>query len=59
MLDYLQEQGFAPQEIAERVLAPAGLDLGARTPEEIALCVLSEITLRRRGGSGLPMAKMG
>ena len=59
VLDYLQEQGFAPQEIAERVLAPAGLDLGARTPEEIALCVLSEITLRRRGGSGLPMAKMG
>ena len=37
------------------IMAPAGLDLGARTPEEIALCVMSEITLLRRGGSGLRM----
>ena len=26
-----------------------------RTPEEIALCVISEIVLRRRHGSGAPM----
>ena len=32
-----------------------GLDLGARTPEEIALCVISEIVLERRGGTGLRM----
>jgi xanthine dehydrogenase accessory factor len=36
-------------------MAPSGLDLGARTPEEIALCVISEIVLIRRRGSGLRM----
>jgi len=54
VLDYLRQQGFAEEQMA-RVMAPAGLDLGARTPEEIALCVISEIVLVRRGGSGLRM----
>ncbi|MFL5051507.1 MAG: XdhC family protein [Xanthobacteraceae bacterium] len=34
----------------ERVKSPAGLDLGAITPEEIALSILAEIVARRRGG---------
>lgn len=51
VLDYLEEQGLSADELA-RVRAPAGLDLGARTPEEIALCVISEIVLTRRGGTG-------
>jgi xanthine dehydrogenase accessory factor len=38
VLDYLREAGFDAAAL-ERVMAPAGLDLGARTPEEIALCV--------------------
>ena len=38
----------------DRVAAPAGLDLGAITPEEIALSILSEITqIRRRGQRGV------
>jgi xanthine dehydrogenase accessory factor len=32
------------------VKAPAGLDLGAITPEEIAMSILAEITLERRRG---------
>lgn len=31
------------------VKAPAGLDIGAVTPEEIALSIMAELTLRRRG----------
>lgn len=54
VLDYLREAGFSAQDI-ERVRAPSGLDLGARTPEEIALCVVSEIVMTRRGGSGMRM----
>lgn len=54
VMDYLREEGLSEQELS-RVMAPSGLDLGARTPEEIALCVISEITLLRRGGTGKRM----
>jgi xanthine dehydrogenase accessory factor len=39
-----------PSEALERVRAPAGLDIRAITPEEIALSILAEIVLIRRGG---------
>lgn len=51
VLDYLRRDGFGEEALA-RVMAPAGLDLGARTPEEIALSVIAEIVMRRRGGQG-------
>ena len=54
VLDYLRDEGFSEDDLA-RVMAPSGIDLGARTPEEIALCVISEIVLVRRGGTGLRM----
>ena len=42
--------GGADPERLDRVKAPAGLDLGAITPEEIALSILAEITVLRRRG---------
>lgn len=54
VLDYLREEGLGATDL-ERVTAPSGLDLGARTPEEIALCLIAEIVLLRRGGSGQRM----
>lgn len=54
VLDYLREEGIEEARVA-RVHAPAGLDLGAVMPEEVALSVLSEIVLLRRDGTGAPM----
>ncbi|HEY6271291.1 MAG TPA: XdhC family protein [Terriglobales bacterium] len=51
VMDYLRLEGM-PEEKLNRVWAPAGLDLGAATPEEIALSIMSQIVLLRRGGSG-------
>lgn len=49
LADRLVAGGMDAAEIA-RVKAPAGLDIHAITPEEIALSILAEITLRRRAG---------
>jgi xanthine dehydrogenase accessory factor len=43
----LQARGLAASFL-DRIAAPAGLDLGARTPEEIALSVLAQIVANRR-----------
>ncbi len=51
VLDYLERQGFSDQDI-QRVVTPSGIDLAPRSPEEIALCIISEIVMLRRGGSG-------
>ena len=39
------------------VKAPAGLDLGAITPEEIAMSILAEITIERRRGQREPISR--
>ena len=47
--DKLIAEGIDASAI-DRVKAPAGLDLGAITPEEIAMSILAEITVERRRG---------
>jgi xanthine dehydrogenase accessory factor len=45
----LQAAGV-PEEKLERVVSPIGLDIAAETPEEIAVSILAQIILFRRGG---------
>jgi xanthine dehydrogenase accessory factor len=54
VLDYLRLEGTSPENL-DRVWTPAGLDLGAATPEEIALSIMSQIVALRRGGSVRPL----
>ena len=44
----LREEGVTDDELA-RVMAPIGLDLGARTPEETAVSIVAEIIASRTG----------
>ncbi len=50
----LKEAGVDDERLGA-IHAPVGLDLGGRTPGEIALSVLAEITQVRYGGSGHPL----
>ena len=45
--DALLARGVS-REAIDRVTAPAGLDIGARTPEEIAVSIMAQIVERRR-----------
>ncbi|HLH73020.1 MAG TPA: XdhC/CoxI family protein [Chloroflexota bacterium] len=47
----LKRQGLTDEQLA-KIHAPIGLNLGARTPEEIALSIAAEIVAVRRGQIG-------
>ncbi len=51
VLDRLRATGTSAEQLA-KVRAPIGLDIGAVTPEEVALAILAEIVAERRGGTG-------
>lgn len=46
----LEKEGI-PAEAAERIFAPMGLEIGAVTPEEIAVSVVAEMIAVRRGAA--------
>lgn len=50
----LREAGLDAAGLS-RLRSPVGLDLGARTPEEVAVSVAAEIVALRWGGSGVPL----
>jgi len=51
ILQYLDESDLTRAQI-DRLKYPAGLDLGARTPQEIAVSILAEMIEFRRWGPG-------
>ncbi|MDQ3667695.1 MAG: XdhC/CoxI family protein [Acidobacteriota bacterium] len=51
VLDRLRQAGTNEEKL-NHVHAPVGLDIGAVTPEEVALAILAEIVAERHGGVG-------
>ena len=49
--EMLREHGVSEERI-QAIRSPVGLDLGGRTPAEIALSVMAEITKERYQGTG-------
>ncbi len=53
----LIERGV-PEAKLRAIHAPMGLELNAETPEEIAVSIMAEIVMLRRGGTGEPMKQL-
>lgn len=53
--EYLKERGHDRARV-DAVISPAGMEIGAVTPEEIALSVLAGVVAARRGAAKTPTA---
>jgi xanthine dehydrogenase accessory factor len=51
VIDRLREAGADEAEL-RKIRAPIGLDIGAVSPEEVALAIMAEIVAERRGATG-------
>lgn len=58
MINVLKEKGFT-RELLEKLHSPIGLDIGAETPEEIALSIMAEVVAVRRKTPLLNQNKRG
>lgn len=56
--DRLKQDGFTDEQLA-RISAPAGCDIKARTPAEIAVSILAELIAIRRGAVSVSAGMMG
>jgi xanthine dehydrogenase accessory factor len=52
----LMEEGVS-REDCRRIAGPIGLDIGAQTPQEVAVSIAAEIISVRSGGSGRPLSQ--
>ena len=55
VIERLREGGVSEEQL-RKVRAPIGLDIGAVSPEEVALAIMAEIVAERRGGTGAPLS---
>jgi xanthine dehydrogenase accessory factor len=55
VLEKLHSEGVDEARL-KTVRGPIGLDIGAVSPEEVALAILAEVVAERRGGSGAPLS---
>lgn len=55
VIDRLREAGI-PDDQLKNIRAPIGLDIGAVSPEEVALAIMAEIVAERRSGTGNPLS---
>jgi xanthine dehydrogenase accessory factor len=53
----LEKEGFRPEEF-ERVYAPMGLEIGALSPEEIAISIVAELIAVRRSAASAAHKKV-
>lgn len=54
VIQHLRDEGFDLVDLA-KVRTPIGLDIAAETPEEIAVSIVAEVIMLRRGGDGQAM----
>lgn len=52
----IEKTGIPPEKLRS-IYAPIGLDIGALTPEEIAVSISAELILVRRGGTGRSLSQ--
>ncbi len=55
VLNRLRDAGMDEKKL-RTVRAPIGLDIGAVTPEEVALSILAGVVAERRGRKGAPLS---
>jgi xanthine dehydrogenase accessory factor len=55
--EMLRRVGVTEEELA-RLHGPIGLDIGAVTPEEIAIAILAEMAAVKYGGTGRPLSEV-
>jgi len=54
----LEKEGYRPEEF-ERVYAPMGLEIGALSPEEIAISIVAELIAVRRNAENAAHKRVG